>query len=283
MKFLSVSFLAQWARIAMPYVLAALGGIAAERSGVINIALEGLLLVGAFGATAGALASHSELGGALAGITAAMLLAALYGVAVLRWRADQIVCGLAINLLALGSTRFFLKLLYHSTSNSPRIDVDATGPLGAAALALVAAVHIILFHTRLGLRLRAVGEHPEAVATAGVRVLPYRWVGVIASGLLAGLGGVWLAFDQHSFVSEMSAGRGYIAIAAMILGRWTPLGALAACLLFGLAEAVEIRLQGHLGLAAGTVQAIPYVVTIVALAARSTRRSRAPKALGQPY
>ncbi len=279
---LSGAFLLQALRISVPYVLAALGGVASERSGVINIALEGMLLVGAFGAAVGALASGSALAGLGAGVLAGVALAALYGLAVIRWRADQIVCGVAATLLALGATRYFLKVFYNSTSNSPRIpSTDGLGwaiLVGAALLAALAEAG--LRRTAIGLRLRAVGEHPEAARSVGVRVAPLRWLGVLLSGALAGLGGVWLAFDQHGFVANMSAGRGFIALAAMILGGWRPLGALGACLLFGGAEALQLRLQSSgMGLGAGTVQALPYLITIVALAVRG-RASVAPRALG---
>jgi ABC-type uncharacterized transport system permease subunit len=280
---LSLSFLAQTVRISVPYVLAALGGTWSERSGVINIALEGMLLVGAFGAAVGCLATGSALLGVVTGVLMGVALAALLGLAVLAWRADQVVCGVAATLLAIGATRFFLKLGYHSSSNSPRLEMPPlAGPLIAAAALAVAVTWLLLFRTPLGLRLRAVGEHPEAAATVGVGVRPLRWLGLLMSGALAGLGGVWLAFDQQKFVDGMSAGRGFIALAAMILGGWRPVGALAACLLFGAAEALQIRLQSSgVALAPGTVQSIPYVATIVALAVRG-RRGAAPRALGQP-
>jgi simple sugar transport system permease protein len=277
-------FLLQALRIAVPYVLAALGGTCSERSGVINIALEGILLVGAFGAAVGTLVSGSATVGAATGVLAGVALAALYGAAVITGRGDQIVCGVAATLLALGGTRYFLKLLYGSTSNSPKLpEVAPTWAMVALAAVAVGAAQLWLYHTASGLRLRAVGELPEAAEAAGVRAPPLRWAGVLASGALGGLGGVWLAFDQAGFVGAMSAGRGYIALAAMILGRWTPLGALAACLLFGAAEAVELQLQSSgFGLPSGLVQSIPYAATIVALAARATRRNYAPKALGKP-
>jgi simple sugar transport system permease protein len=279
-----VALLPQAARIAAPYVLAALGGACSERSGVINIALEGILLAGAFGAAAATLAWHSAALGVCFGIAAGMALAAIYGAAVIVGRADQIVCGVAATLLALGATRFFLKLLFGSTSNSPRIvEVAPTWAMALLLVGAAAAVQLWLYRTRSGLRLRAVGEHPEAALTVGVAPRPLRWAGVLASGALGGLGGVWLAFDQHGFVAGMSAGRGYIALAAMILGRWTPLGAIAACLLFGACEAVELALQASgAGLPSGLVQSIPYLATIAALAARSIRRNFAPKALGKP-
>ena len=306
---MSLAFVAQVLRISVPYLLAALGGIGSERSGVINIALEGMLLAGAFGATVGGLGVAGIGGGAatgiLVGVAAGVALAALYGLAVIRWRADQIVSGVAATLLASGATRFFLKLFFGSTSNSPRLPglpppawaASSTNaaltflgqtvgsPLVLATAALLVATHVGLFRTRLGLRLRAAGEHPEAAESLGVRVVPLRWRGVLASGALAGLGGVWLAYDQHGFVANMSAGRGFIALAAMIVGGWNPLGAAAACLLFGSAEALELRLQGSLLAAgssgAGLIQSLPYVITIVALALRSRGRA-APRSLGKP-
>lgn len=278
-----LSFTAQGVRISVPYLLAALGGMLCERAGVINIALEGIILAGAFGAAAGCLETSSAAVGLLAGVGAGVLVAALYGLSVLRFRGDQIVCGVAVTLFASGATRFFLRLLYHSSSNSPRIlALASTLPLVLAAAALVLIVHVILFRTRLGLRLRAVGEHPQAAQSLGISALAYRWIGVLASGALAGLAGVWLVFDQHQFVAGMSAGRGFVALAAMILGGWQPLGALLGCLAFGFAEALQLQLQSSgLGLASGTVQAIPYVITILALAL-APRGGRAPKALGQP-
>jgi len=298
---LSLAFLGQTIRISVPYVLAALGGLWSERSGVINIALEGMLLAGAFGAAAGCLATGSAGAGVLLGVLAGVALAALYGLAVIRGRADQIVCGVAATLLAIGATRFFLKLAFGSSSNSPRVEAlaspawaargglpgflgDTVGsPLVLATALLVAATAVLLGRSRFGLRLRAVGEHPEAAEAVGVRVAPLRWAGVLLSGALAGLGGVWLCYDQHGFVAGMSAGRGFIALAAMILGSWTPLGALAACLLFGAAEALQLRLQASaLAAHGGLVQSLPYLVTIATLALRA-RRQVAPRALGRPW
>ncbi len=291
-----LAFAAQVVRIAVPYVLAALGGTFSERAGVINIALEGLLLAGAFAAAAGALAGGAAAGVAL-GILAGVALSALFGLAVIRWRADQVVCGVAITLLAAASTRYFLKLLYDSSSNSPRIvgfepsawasrgpaaaflGETLGSPLVVAAGLAILASHFALGRTRFGLRLRAVGEHPEAVEALGLRVAPLRWAGVLLAGALAGLGGVWLAYDQHGFVAGMSAGRGFIAIAAMILGGWRPLGATLACLLFASAEALELRLQAAHG-ATGLVHALPYLVTLLALALRAGRHV-APRALGK--
>ncbi|HJZ84379.1 MAG TPA: ABC transporter permease [Polyangia bacterium] len=279
-----MSFLLQVVRITIPYALAALGGALSERGGVINIALEGTLLVGAFGGAVGAYYTHNALLGLLCGIGAGAALQLVHGLACVRWKADQIVSGLAANLLALGATRFFLKLCFDSTANSPRIAAWRTGaPFLIMALAAAFLAHGLLYGTRFGLRLRACGEHPEAARTLGVQVARVRLAAVALAGALAGLGGVWLAFDQHKFVDNMSAGRGYVALAAMIFGKWRPLPACAACLLFGLAEAAQIGLQASgIGLPTQLVQMLPYLMTILALTGGGGR-ARGPAALGTPY
>jgi general nucleoside transport system permease protein len=272
-------------RISVPYVLAALGGVVCERSGVVNLGLEGMLLGGAFAATLGAQVAGVP-GGAVLGMLGGVLVAGLYAVAVLRGRADQIVAGVAVNLLAIGLTRYLLKLIYHSASSSPSVPgfdaADVTVSIAAAAI-IVAAVHLWLARTRFGLRLRAVGEHPEAADSLGVDVPAVRLVAVLSSGVLAGLGGAWLALDNHGFVDRMSGGRGYIALAAVIFGKWRPLGAAAACLLFGFADAAQLELQTSLtAVPRELVQVLPYLVTIVTLAG-AIGRSRAPHALGLPW
>lgn len=283
---LSLAFLAQVLRITVPYVLAALGGTLSERAGVINIALEGKLLAGAFGATLGAYYSGSALVGALAGVAAGVAVAALYGLVVVRFRADQIVAGVAINMMAYGLTRYLLTLPFDSTANSERhagVGSDVLGnPIFWTACLLVGAVYLLLFHTRFGLRVRATGEHPEAAAMQGVSVPWVRWRAVLLAGALAGLGGAWLSLGQHAFVAEMSGGRGYIALAAVIMGRWHPLWAAAACLLFGTAEAVQVQLAtSGSGLPAELTGTLPYVLTMLALAG-FMGRSTPPAALGKP-
>lgn len=285
---LSLTFLAQILRITMPYALAAMGGVLSERSGVTNIALEGILLMGAFGAAVGAHDTGGDLIAAvLYGLGAGVATAALYAAAVIALRADQIVSGVAINLLAYGLTPYLLKMFYNSTSNSPTIEGlggDLFGnPLFYLALLLVPAVHVLVMHTRWGLRVRAVGEHPEAADTLGVSVTAVRWQAVLGSGVLAGLGGAWLSLSSSGFVSGMSAGRGYIALAAVIMGSWRPLWACAAALLFGFAEAIQVNLQTfQIGLPNEIVQAFPYVLTMITLAG-FIGRSRTPAALGKPY
>lgn len=284
----SLTFLAQVLRITMPYALAAMGGAISERSGVVNIALEGILLMGAFGAAVGAYDSRgSVLVGLVYGVTAGVLTAALYALAVITFKADQIVSGVAINMLAYGITPYLLKLFYNSSSNSPVIEGFGgnlfANPVFWLALLLVPAVHVIVTRTRWGLRVRAVGEHPEAAHTLGVSVGAIRWQAVLCSGVLAGLGGAWLSLSGTGFVAGMSAGRGYIALAAVIMGSWRPLWACAAALLFGFAEAIQINLQTfQIGVPNELVQAFPYILTMIALAG-FIGRSRTPAALGRPY
>jgi len=216
-----------------------------------------------------------------------MATAALYALAVVTFKADQIVSGVAINLLAYGVTPYLLKVFYNSSSNSPTIQGFGgrlfTNSVFWLAFVLVTLVHIIVTRTRWGLRVRATGDHPEAAHTLGVSVNRIRWQAVLASGVLAGLGGSWLALSGSGFVAEMSAGRGYIALAAVIMGSWRPLWACAASLLFGFAEAVEINLQMFdLGLPNEVTQTFPYVLTMITLAG-FIGRSRPPAALGRPY
>ena len=280
---LSLGFAAAVVRITVPYALAALGGTLSERSGVINIALEGFLLVGAFSSTIAAWAGHGAFAGVLGGIGGGAAFGALYALLVVTLRGDQIVCGVALNLLADGLTRFLLKATFDSSSNSPRIAAwgDVGTRLIALTVGLVALVHVIFSRTPFGLRLRAVGEHPQAAASLGVKPARIRWVALVVAGGLAGLGGAWLAADQRQFVAGMSNGRGYIALAAMIFGGWRPVRAAAACLLFGLAEAMQIALQAAgVGVPGWAVQMLPYVLTMVTLAG-FIGRSQAPRALGK--
>jgi simple sugar transport system permease protein len=280
---LTLGFAAAVVRITVPYALAALGGTLSERSGVINIALEGLLLIGAFAATMGAWFGHGAITGVIGGVAGGAAFGALYALMVVTLRGDQIVCGVALDLLADGLTRFALKATFDSSSNSPR--VDAWGDVGTRLIvltvALVALFHVVVYKTPFGLRLRAVGEHPEAAASLGVKPARIRFAALILAGALAGLGGAWLAADQRQFVAGMSNGRGYIALAAMIFGGWRPVRAACACLLFGFAEAVQIALQAAgVGVPAWAIQMLPYVLTMITLAG-FIGRSRAPRALGK--
>jgi len=280
----TLGFLISILRISVPYILCGLGSTLSERGGITNIGLEGTLLLGAFGTVAVGHATSSPTLALVAGLCVGMLIQGLYGLLVLRFRADQIVCGVALNMLAAGVTRFLLRFFYGSSSNSPRVEsLPNTTLLGALALVLLVLSHLFLFHTPLGLRLRACGENPEAAHAAGIRVLPTRAIGLLAAGFLGGLAGVWLASLQHQFVDMMSGGRGYIALAAMIFGRWKPVSVFGACLLFGTAEALQIRLQtAGIGIPPALLQTIPYVLTMVALAG-AMGRARPPAALGTPW
>ncbi len=284
-------FLAQTLRIAIPYLFAAAGGEIAERAGVVSLTLEGFMLGGAFGAVLGAHYTGSAWLGIVSGIAAGLLLGAVHAVASIRFKADQVVVGVAINLFAVGITRFFLQLAFQSSSNSPRVvgfGASAGGssaaflanPLVWLGLAVMPAMAFVINKTRFGLRVRAVGEHPQAAASVGVPVNRVRYAAVIASGALAALGGVYLALDQHQFTDSMTAGRGFIALAAVIFGRWDPLRAGVACLLFAAAETLQIQLQAAQIIPSQFVAMIPYVLTIVAVAG-VVGRSTPPAALGK--
>ncbi|HUQ21304.1 MAG TPA: ABC transporter permease [Gemmatimonadaceae bacterium] len=282
------SFLTQMIRIAVPYLFAASGGVIAERSGIISLALEGFMLSGAFGATLGAHYTGNPWVGVLTGILGGLIFGLIHAVATIRYRADQVVVGIAINLLAIGATRFFLKLAFASSSNSPRINgFDASqaahgfdNPLLWIGLLVAPVLAFILYRTRFGLRVRAVGEHPDAAESVGIPVSRVRYVAVAVSGMLAALGGVYLALDQHQFTDQMTAGRGFIAVAAVIFGRWDPVRAALACLLFAAAETLQIQLQGNHIIPSQFVEMIPYVLTIVALAG-VVGRAVPPAALGK--
>ena len=281
-------FLAQVLRISVPYVLAALGGALSERAGVINLALEGILLSGAFAATLGAhFGGGSFALGLLAGIAGGVLISALYGLCVLRFRANQVVCGVAINLLVVGLTRYLLQWIFGSASNSPPLEgFDSarwTPVFVGGSIALVFACDGLLRRTAIGLRIRATGENPAAAHSLGISVPLVRWVAVLAAGALAGMGGAWLALYNQGFTDNMSGGRGYIALSAMIFGNWNPIGAALACLLFGFADALQIHLQTSApAIPRELFQVLPYLLTVIALCG-ALRSSRPPAALGQPF
>lgn len=270
-------------RIAAPYLFAAAGGVIAERSGIISLTLEGYMLGGAFAAVVGTFYSGSPVVGVLCGIGGGIILALIHAISCIRYRADQVIVGIAINLFAIGITRFFLKLLFGSSSNSPRVEGFASGygnPLLWLGLLATPIVAFILFRTTFGLRVRATGEKPEAAASVGVSVHRVQYIAVVLSGALAALGGVYLALDQHQFTDQMTAGRGFIAVAAVIFGRWSPLRAGAACLLFAAAETAQIHLQGNHVVPSQFIEMIPYLLTIIALAG-VVGKSPAPAALGK--
>jgi len=283
-----VSFLTQMIRIAIPYLFAASGGVVAERAGIVSLALEGFMLSGAFAAVLGVNYTGNPWVGVLTGIFGALIFALIHAVATIRYRADQIVVGVAINLMAIGITRFLLKLFFDSSSNSPRVEgfggnIQAAGfdnPLLWLGLLVPVVVAFMIYRTPFGLRVRAAGEHPNAAESVGVSVKRVRYVAVAISGMLAGLGGVYLALDQHQFTDQMTAGRGFIALSAVIFGRWDPIRAGLACLLFAAAETLQIQLQGSHAIASQFIAMIPYVLTIVALAG-VVGRAIPPRALGK--
>ena len=278
-------------RSSTPLILAALGGMFSERSGVINIALEGMMLAGAFTAAAVTYAVGNPFVGLLAGMAAGALIAAIHAVACIKYRADQVVTGTALNILMIGVPGFLSGALFLSSGSTPQIPKEQLVPDAPIwiAFALVPLAWYVLYKTPFGLRLRSVGENPEAADAAGVPVAKMRYAGVLISGLLAGLGGAYLSIGQSSlFTRNMTSGRGFIALAALIFGKWRPVQTMLACLLFGFTEAVTNQMQGVVKLPSGEdvpiqfIHMIPYVLTIVVLAG-FIGSSRPPKALGIPY
>jgi simple sugar transport system permease protein len=279
-------FFFQVCRIAVPYLLTSLGATYSERSGVINLALEGLMLIGAFGATIGQFYTGSALAGVIVAIVLGLLFASLHALVTVTFKANQIVSGIALNILAVGLTKFFLRVFFGSASNSERIaGIDAPlvllDPIFLFALIAIPASHVIFFKTPFGLRLRAVGENAEAAATLGISVSGMRYQAVLISGVLAAIAGAFLAFQQHSFTDGMIAGRGYISLAAMIIGKWMPLGAATASILFASAEALQLNLQSD-AIPTQVVQSLPYVITLLVLVG-FIGKSVPPREIGKPF
>ncbi|HEX8175597.1 MAG TPA: ABC transporter permease [Pyrinomonadaceae bacterium] len=277
-------------RLATPLIWAALGGLFSERSGVINIALEGIMLAGAFTAASVTYYAGNPWLGLLAGIAAGVFIAGVHAVACIRFNANQVVSGMAINILMVGIPAFLGGAFFASTGSTPQIAKEHLIPWTPVILAflMVPVTWYVLYRTPFGLRLRAVGEKPEAADAAGVSVKLMRYSAVLISGALAGVGGAYLSIGQSSlFTRNMTSGRGFIALAALIFGKWRPVQTMLACLLFGFTEAISIQLQG-VRLPSGEdipnqfIQIIPYVLTIVVLAG-FIGQSRAPRALGLPY
>ena len=285
----NISLIFSAIRMATPLILAALGGLYSERSGVINIALEGIMLAGAFTAAAITWYAGSPFVGLFAGILAGVAVAAIHAVACIRFRADQVVTGTAIIILMTGIPALLSGAFFLSSGSTPQIPKEDLMPVTPViiAFALVPVTWYVLNRTPFGLRLRAVGENPEAADAAGVSVNRMRYTAVLISGALAGIGGAYLSIGQSSlFTRNMAGGRGFIALAALIFGKWRPVQTMLACLLFGFTEAIAIQLQGvRFGgeeIPNQFVQIIPYVLTIVVLAG-FIGQSRAPRALGIAY
>ena len=289
---------------ATPLTFAAMGGMFAERSGVVNIGLEGMMLTGAFFGVLGADKLHHWYLGILVAMLSGALMALVHAFVSIHLRADQIVSGTGINFLALGLTGFLFIRIYGangtpgSISQIPNVNVPGAGHLGLVgsvfghlnlmiwmSFLLLVVSYIVMFRTPVGLRIRSVGEHPRAADTVGISVYRVRYAAVIVSGVLAALGGAYLAVGYvGSFNENMTGGRGFIGLAALIFGNWRPFGAFAASLLFGFSSALAFRLQQPQSWsnAATLFQALPYILTLVAVAG-VIGRSIPPAASGRPY
>jgi len=297
------TLIAQMFAFSTPLVFGAIAGMFSERSGVVNIGLEGMMLMGAFWGVYGADKGGSWVVGLLVGMASGGILALIYAYFAIHLRADQIVGGTAVNFLALGITGYFFFQLYHGNyvptgvSTIPRVDIPwighqhflgpAIGHLNLmiwASFALVIASYVVVFKTPIGLRIRACGEHPRAADTVGINVYAVRYGCVVLSGLLVAAGGVYLSdgFGGGAFNDNMTAGRGFIALAAMIFGNWRPAGAFAAALLFGFSSALALKLQIYSPSAATLFNALPYVLTLIAVAG-VIGRTVPPAADGKPY
>jgi ABC-type uncharacterized transport system permease subunit len=299
----TASLIASMFVFSTPLVFGAIGGMFSERSGVVNIGLEGMMLMGAFWGVYAADKGGSWIIGLLAAMAAGGLLALVHAFFAIHLRADQIVGGTAVNFLALGITGYFFFQLYHGQDISAGVSTipDITIPglrhvqfLGPAigrlnlmvwlSFVLVIVSYIVLFKTPIGLRIRACGEHPRAADTVGINVYAIRYASVVVSGILAALGGAYLSigFGGGAFNDNLTAGRGFIALAAMIFGNWRPFGAFGAALLFGFSTALAFRLPAYSGSAATLFQALPYVLTLIAVAG-VIGRTVPPAADGKPY
>jgi simple sugar transport system permease protein len=290
-------------RLAVPIIFAALGGVLAERSGVYNIGLEGMILAGAFGAAVGAFYTDMPLVGVFASMLSGASMALILAVLSVSLGVNQIVSGIAINLFALGITSFLSRIIFAGKANTMTLpgykaiaipglsSIPVIGPALFSQDALVYVMYVtvpllfvVLYRTHWGLNIRAVGEHPRAADTAGISVGLVRYICVLGSGALAGLGGGYLVLSQVFLFSEhMSAGKGFIALAAIILGRWNPVGALLACMLFGLCDALQLRMQfSNPEVPYQAFVILPYVVSILALVGL-VGKPTPPGAVGIPY
>ena len=299
-----VDMLARMIRLATPIALGALAGILCERSGVINIAIEGLMLTGACVGFIAALAFGNSWVGLLAAILAGGVASLLLAVLAIRFKTDQIIAGTVITIMAVGVTgflrnNFILPMQAEGAGGSklPQIpipilsDIPVIGPVffnhqpvAYAMLILVPVLHVLLFRTAWGLRTRAIGEHPRAADVMGINVNRMRYMNVFFSGLVAGLAGAWFSLEStFNFDDLMTNGRGFIALAAMIFGKWTPFGALAGALIFSSADALQIKIQGfNFDLPSQFISMLPYIITIIVLAG-VIGRARPPAAVGKPY
>jgi simple sugar transport system permease protein len=271
--FFTLALLTAILRMTTPLLFTALGGLISERSGVINIGLEGMMLTGAFFGVAGTWWTGSAWLGLILAVVAGGVAALIHAVWSISFRGDQIVVGTAINLIAGGLSAFLVHSIWGKAGGSDRVVKlpDITSGINVLvpfAFLLVPVVHIFLFRTKQGLHVQAAGEHPQAAESVGINVTAYRYVAVTVSGMLAGLGGAFLSIgDLNYFTLDMTAGRGFIALAAVIFGGWSPLGALGATLLFGSAQAIQIQAQATPGfpISSDLLVTLPYIVTLIAI------------------
>ncbi len=268
---------------ATPLVFAALGGVLSENAGVVNIALEGIMAGGAFAAVVTSYYTHSVALSLVVALLAGAALAFVLAYFAIAQRADQIIVGMAINIFALGAAAYLVSAIFGQPGASPQVTgLRDESLLTWVAAALVVALHIFLYRTRIGIHLRAVGEEPRAAATAGINVLAYRYGATMVGGALAALGGAYLSVGETDIYSDgMVAGRGFIALAAVIFGKWTPFGAAGACVFFAFFSSLQIVLQGA-NLPAQLLEMLPYLLTIVAIAG-FIGRARPPASDGVAY
>ncbi len=295
---LSITFLMQVLRMFTPYYLGASAANFSERGGVINIAIEGFMIISAFSYASITIFTENPYAGLVGAVAIGILFSFLYSLFTIKLKINQIVIGVGFNLLMAGLAKFLMLLFYQSSSNTPAFthvprlpflsSIPLVGDLTGDsiimfALMLVILSQIVIYKTKFGLRLRSVGENPEAAETLGIKVRIYKMWGTIICGFLASLGGIWLASNQSSFSDGMIAGRGYIAIAAMIIGKWKPVNIFFACLMFAFFESLEIVLQiSGSGIPSQLIQMLPYLITILVLIG-FVGKTKPPAADGVPY
>lgn len=284
--------------MSIPLIFAAVGGVFSVRSGIMALGLESMMMVGAFSAVVGSYFFENAWIGFLCGMAGGMLIGILHGILSVRYKVNQVISGIGLNLLALAATTLLMQLLWNNRGNSPQVEsVHATasfllgvpvvgqilGKLSVNAYIMVLMVIVswfVLFKTRFGLRLRMVGENPKAAATMGIRVHKIKYIAVLICGMLAGFGGAFLSLNHMDmFVRDMTAGRGYIAVAVAILSRYNPAGVIACALLFGFCDALQIYFQGG-AVPTQLIQMLPYLVTLLVLTF-GVKHIKAPEGVGK--
>lgn len=299
-SFLSANILVLTLSIATPLFIAAIGGLLNERVGVVNVGLEGIMLSGAFVAVLATYYTHNPWIGVLASVATGLLLGALHAVVSIAFRSDHVISGVAMNILATSLTVFLLEMIFGNKGQSPTVEsigtlgdrldgVPIIGPvfhnmsyLTLIGFGIAAAVHFFLRHTKIGLRFRSVGENPAAAESLGVPVMRFKYLGVIVGCALVGLAGAYLSIGMlNVFTKNMSAGRGYIALAVLVFGRWSPIGSLLASLFFGYVMALQISMQGF-SVPSQVIESIPYVATLIVLIF-TYKNAKAPAAVGKHF